>query len=349
MPKYARILKHDGTSPLTSHQGLKVQFHKNDPLESTFSLIGIDASIANAFRRILLAEVPTLAIEKVYVQNNTSVMVDEILAHRLGLIPLTGGPEGLRWMKWWHPGDKENNIKPSDRTDYNTVVFELKVSCTRNPSASRDETDPSIKYINSSVYARDLIYQPQGQQSAKFPSSNPIRPVHPDILITKLRPGQELDLVLHAHKGIGSDHAKFSPVATATYRLLPTITILSPILGQDAHKFAACFPKGVIDVARVTASESSSSDPSNSAYQGREGDAKGVVADVYLDTVSRECLRHEEFKRKVKLGRVQDHFIFNVESTGQFESDVLFVESVKVLRAKAWRLLRALEGMGRGS
>ncbi len=57
-----------------------------------FDLIGVDASLANSFRRILLAEIPTMAIEKVYVYNNTSVIQDEVLAHRLGLIPLKANP-----------------------------------------------------------------------------------------------------------------------------------------------------------------------------------------------------------------------------------------------------------------
>ena len=51
-------------------------------------MIGIDASIANSFRRILLSEVPTMAFDRVYIYNNTSVIQDEVLAHRLGLIPL---------------------------------------------------------------------------------------------------------------------------------------------------------------------------------------------------------------------------------------------------------------------
>ena len=56
-------------------------------------MIGIDSSIANSFRRILLSEVPTMAIEKVHVYNNTSVIQDEVLAHRLGLIPLKANPK----------------------------------------------------------------------------------------------------------------------------------------------------------------------------------------------------------------------------------------------------------------
>uniref|UniRef100_A0A3Q2CQT5 RNA polymerase I and III subunit C n=1 Tax=Cyprinodon variegatus TaxID=28743 RepID=A0A3Q2CQT5_CYPVA len=57
-----------------------------------FDMVGIDAAIANAFRRILLAEVPTMAIEKVFIYNNTSIVQDEVLAHRLGLIPIKADP-----------------------------------------------------------------------------------------------------------------------------------------------------------------------------------------------------------------------------------------------------------------
>jgi DNA-directed RNA polymerases I and III subunit RPAC1 len=64
-----------------------------------FDMVGIDASIANSFRRILLAEVPTMAIEKVHVFNNTSVIQDEVLAHRLGLIPLKANPNLFKFKK----------------------------------------------------------------------------------------------------------------------------------------------------------------------------------------------------------------------------------------------------------
>ena len=124
-----------------------------------------------------------------------------------------------------------------------------------------------------------------------------------DILIAKLRPGQEIDALLHCVKGIGQDHAKFSPVgkslvyvcvrvrvcacvrmcvcvcvhvcvhacvhacvcacvcvharvislltyytATASYRLLPDITLTKPVTGKSAHRLKKCFPEGVIEI-----------------------------------------------------------------------------------------------------
>ena len=53
-----------------------------------FDMTGIDVSLANAFRRILLSEVPTMTIEKVFVHNNTGVLRDELVAQRLGMIPI---------------------------------------------------------------------------------------------------------------------------------------------------------------------------------------------------------------------------------------------------------------------
>ena len=59
-------------------------------------MLGIDASIANAFRRILISEIPTVAIETVYLHNNTSIVQDEVLAHRLGLIPIAVEPNDFK-------------------------------------------------------------------------------------------------------------------------------------------------------------------------------------------------------------------------------------------------------------
>lgn len=303
--------------------------------------MGIDASLANAFRRILIAEIPTLAIENVYIENNTSVIHDEVLAHRLGLIPFDGGREGLHNFLKWRKKPEEGEDPYAGCYDWNTVRLELNVTCTVNPDADPDEQDPLKAFHNAHVYAKDIVFVPTGKQVDYFSGADAIRPVNPDILIAKLRPRQTIDLSMHMHKGIGADHAKFSPVATASYRLMPTIKILKPILGADAVKFANCFPKGVIGLETVTAEEARQV---GSEYEGQQ---KAVVRDPMKDTVSRECLRHAEFEGKVKLGRVRDHFIFSIESAGQWDSDELFMESVKHMKLKCKKLEQQVINMAR--
>lgn len=65
---------------------VRIRDIKDDVLK--FELRDTDASIANALRRIMIAEVPTLAIDLVEIESNSSVLNDEFLAHRLGLIPI---------------------------------------------------------------------------------------------------------------------------------------------------------------------------------------------------------------------------------------------------------------------
>ncbi|XP_043916952.1 DNA-directed RNA polymerases I and III subunit RPAC1 isoform X2 [Protopterus annectens] len=277
-------------------------------------MVGIDAAIANAFRRILLAEVPTMAVEKVFIYNNTSIVQDEVLAHRLGLIPIKAD---ARLFEYRNSGDDEG-------TEIDTLQFQLKVKCTRNPKATKDSVDPNELYLNHKVYSKHMKWIPIGNQSDLFTEES-IRPVHDDILIALLRPGQEVDIVMHCVKGLGKDHAKFSPVATASYRLLPEITLLQPIEGELAEKLKKCFSPGVIEVENIN------------------GRKVAKVVNPRLDTCSREIFRYEELKNLVRLARVRDHFIFSVESAGSLPPDVLVSEAVKVLMTKCQKFLNELD------
>ncbi|KAI9141253.1 DNA-directed RNA polymerase [Paraphysoderma sedebokerense] len=294
----------------------KVKIYRCSKESMEFDFVGIDASIANAFRRIMISEVPTMAIENLFVLNNTSIVQDEVLAHRLGLVPIQADP-----TKFQLKGQEDA------ATDMNTIVFRLKIRCDKNPKAPENAVLPTEKYINSNVYSSHLIWIPQGDQAERF-KDQPIRPVHDDILIAKLRPGQEIEAEMHCHKGIGKDHAKFSPVATATYRLLPSIIIKNPIQGELAHKFQSCFAPGVISIEK-----------------DRDGVPTAVVTNPRKDTVSREVLRHKEFQDNVVLTRIRDHFIFSVEPVGQISAPSIVVQSIKELMRKCKVLKTTLSKM----
>jgi DNA-directed RNA polymerases I and III subunit RPAC1 len=177
-------------------------------------------------RRVLnfVLQVPSIAIEDVYVWNNTSVIVDEVLAHRIGLVPLNVDPTFLDMKSGTLPtssfaSSSDPYPSPSDSreqaTDRNTLVFKLQVNCTRKPGAPKGSALPADElYDHHQVTAGDLVWAPAGDQEEAFKDMPLPGPTNPDIVLAKLRPGQSVDMELHAVKGVGKDHAKFSPVGS---------------------------------------------------------------------------------------------------------------------------------------
>ncbi|KAI9292135.1 RBP11-like subunits of RNA polymerase [Neoconidiobolus thromboides FSU 785] len=292
----------------TFKKNFRLKIWKISPSSMEFDIIGIDASIANALRRILIAEVPTMAIENVFMMNNTSVIQDEVLAHRLGLIPIKADPT------------KFDFHKGGVATDVDTIVMKLNVQCKPKPKRSKDDQEP---YIDSSIYSSHLEFDPRGDQLTLF-KDNPIRPVHDDILIAKLIPGQSIEAELHLRKGCGREHAKWSPVATASYRLMPDIILKEDIVGDLADKFVSCFPEGVAEVVV------------------ENGVRKAKVINPRKCTMSREVLRHPELADKVILTRVRDHFLFKIESTGILPPQDLLVQAINILIEKCTVVKRSL-------
>lgn len=67
---------------------MDIKVKKLNAEEMVFDLIGAEPPLANALRRIMIAEIATMAIEKVTMWQNTGIIPDENLAHRVGLIPI---------------------------------------------------------------------------------------------------------------------------------------------------------------------------------------------------------------------------------------------------------------------
>jgi DNA-directed RNA polymerase I and III subunit RPAC1 len=115
-PDYHGLYRNSGVDNSFDLENFEANFQVNvrsmDDNEMVVDVIGIDPPIANALRRIIIAEVPTMAIETVYIQDNTSIMQDEVLAHRLGLLPLKVDPR----LFDFHP-------KQGEHTETDTIVF----------------------------------------------------------------------------------------------------------------------------------------------------------------------------------------------------------------------------------
>jgi len=78
---------------------LEVKILKKNNEKIKFVIGGIDSALAGELRRIMMSEIPTLAIEWVDFVKNNSVLWDEIIASRLGLIPLFFRPKSYKSKK----------------------------------------------------------------------------------------------------------------------------------------------------------------------------------------------------------------------------------------------------------
>lgn len=311
----ARELDSKDTEAATSVASTgRVEIINMDPTEMELDFIGYDISLVNAYRRIILAEVATMAIEKVYMYNNTSIVQDEVLAHRIGLVPLKVDP---RFFEFRNKGETEWGAQDS-------VKYELKVRCTRNQEAVASETNPDVLFVNRKVLSSSLKWVPLGNQPDIFQEAN-MQPLHQDILLAKMNSGHEINLEAYAVKGVGSDHAKFQP-GMCWYRMLPEVELTREVEGKQADLLQTCFSPGVIDI--VTTSN---------------GKRVAKVNDARNDSCSRNVFQHDNIKDAVKLTRKMDHIIFYIESHSALKSYEILEESVKIMSAKCDTLLSEIE------
>ncbi len=154
-------------------------------------LEGITPALANSLRRIMIAEVPSLAIEDVWIVENNSPLYDEIIAHRLGLIPLKT--------------DLETYVLPSQCGCEGEGCPQCQVAFTLTKEALESEA--------VTVYSGDL--------QSEDPQAGPYSQTIPIVELTK---GQKIVLEAYAKLGTGEEHAKWQP-ATCSYKYLPLLKI----------------------------------------------------------------------------------------------------------------------------
>jgi len=163
---------------------------------------GISVEMLNALRRIMLTEVPVMAIDEVIILKNDSPLYDEIISHRLGLIPLKTDLDVYKLPR------------ECECSGYGCPLCQVSLTCevTNTTNAPLD------------IYSGDLK------------SNDPkIVPVDNFIPIVKIDKNDKVIIEAYAILGLAKDHAKWQAVSNVAYRLYPDVKFNANAL-KDAEE-----------------------------------------------------------------------------------------------------------------
>jgi DNA-directed RNA polymerase subunit D len=191
---------------------VKIEVLEKDETNLRVIVRDTDVPLMNALRRIGLAEVPSMAIDEVVMIENSSILQDEMIAHRLGLVPLKT--------------DLDNYNLPEEcecKSEFG--CGQCRVTLTLNAESNEG---------TRTVYSGELV------------SEDPrIIPVTEKVPVIKLAKGQKLKLEAYARLGKGKVHAKWQPVCVCAYKYYPKIEV--PLKAcEDCSKCADICPKKVL-------------------------------------------------------------------------------------------------------
>lgn len=183
------------------------------PNHLKFVWSNVDLAIMHSIQRVMVSELNTLAIDLVMIDDNTSVLSDEQLALRLGLIPMQSMTA-------------DTFLLP-DECDCESYCNKCSIQMSLNVVCYEDRYD---------VTSKDLFWQDPRT-----------RPIHesglpakylgedgygPGILITTLIKNQQIKLSCIIRKGTGKIHSKWNPCSTAVFRPAPKVSLNSEMISE---------------------------------------------------------------------------------------------------------------------
>ncbi|MBD3195488.1 MAG: DNA-directed RNA polymerase subunit D [Candidatus Lokiarchaeota archaeon] len=169
---------------------MEIEILEQDEYNLRFILKDVSIEMVNSIRRIMMSWIPCMAIDEVIILKNDSPLYDEILAHRIGMIPLKTDLDSYKL-----PEDCECG-------GFGCPNCQCSLTC----EIMNDTKNTMV------IYSGDL----------KTNDPN-IVPVNPNIPIVKIDSNSSLIFEAYATLGRGRTHIKWQPVSNAFFRYLPQI------------------------------------------------------------------------------------------------------------------------------
>jgi len=189
---------------------LKIKVLEKGENKLVLDIDGINPAFANALRRVSMTEVPVMAVKYVDFVENDSVMFDEMLAQRIGLMPL--------------------KFKPGE------FNFPEECECKGKGCPNCQVTLVLERVGPGTVYSGDFVS-----------THEDVVPLYDNIPLVKLGEDQKLKLEAVATLGRGLDHAKYR-AAIVSYKYYPEITVDGRKLKDgEAKKIVKSCPPGVFE------------------------------------------------------------------------------------------------------
>ena len=304
---------------------MKAKVVEGWPKDNNIRIVLSDTNAAqvNSLRRAILADVPKMAITKVrfeqgVTQDNkgeviesVNVLPDEVLAHRLAMVPV---PTFLE--EFVFPEDDPNNESlPEDQwgSPLSQIIYHLSIRGPNSDSADEFKT----------VYAGDLNVL--GETKLQ------IKEEHSRIPLTILSKGQYLELYAYATLGRGREHAKWCPAAAVTF--------------QPRQKAILAKPKKANVLFDLNLTSKSGRQINSKIFTNKECTDVDAVLDLEraLHQVGYGTGRDEDFDNAIVMEDIEGEYVFSFESDGSMSTEEIFNRACEELVSRFEKITGELD------
>lgn len=289
--------------------GAAIEILRRDDISIELIVEGIPLPVLNAIRRIMQLEVPTAAIEDVIFYENSTPIYDEIIAHRLAMLPISS-EEALKKLR---PPEECSACFEESSSVPPEELSKICEGCFTIMSFQGEAASEPIY-----VYARDLK------------TDDPdIRPVYPEIPVTVIGPGQRLSFDARIRIGRGAEHIKYSPVTVAGTRYVASI-VTKPLPVERAGEAEKC-----VEVCPVR------------ILSFNRDERRIEVSDIYRCTLCMQCVKRCP-PGSVDVRHREDKYILFYESAGQLGVKTILAMAIDILISKLDHLILQVKSVKGG-